>query len=218
MTLSDERVIDELNRNFVSGWTNIKGKTEYAGSSNTHLPDYHAQCVNNSSGHHNVQMFFLTPNGRLLHCLPGFWNAKHFLYETEFAVDLARVYYTRGISPAQRNELYINRHLEHAIEHDAHLRGSSDLQGFDKQKMAKKEDSDFRRDKGFIVGSLKTADQVMHERMAELPFVPFESFDVKKYIDMGLKRYKYDLGIPESERMAKKSRAKEKEPDGGKSE
>ncbi len=203
MTLSDNRVVKELNRNFVSGWKNIKGKTPYAGSSNTHLPTYEAKCVNNSSGHHNVQMFVLTHDGRVVHCLPGFWNAKHFLEEVEFAKKLGKLYYTKNVSTAKRNQAFMDWNLDHAIEHTRSMRSASDLQGFDKKKMAKKKNGDFKREEGFITSGLKTADQVMHERMAERPYVPFDRFDIATYIDMGLKRYKYDNGVPGKGKYAK---------------
>ncbi len=54
---------------------------------------------------------------------------------------------------------------------------------------------------------LKTTDQVMHERLAQQPFASFASFDVAKFIDMGIKRYKYDYGVPESARYAKRKKA-----------
>ncbi len=191
-----------LKRNFECGWNNIKGKTGYAGSSNTHLPTYKAQTVTNCAGHHNVQMFFMTSNGRVLHCLPGFWNPDHFLHEAELAVKLAKIYYKRGVSPVKRNELYLNLHLEHALEHDDSLRHSSRHQGFDALNLKKRKETDFKREEGFVTGTLKTPDQVMHERMAALAFVPYERFDVAAYIDMGRKLYKYDYGVPGKDKHA----------------
>ena len=206
MTLSDDKVIDQLNHTFVSGWTNIKGQTRYAGNSNTHMPTYAAKHVNACSGHHNVQMFFMTPDGRVLNVLPGFWNAPHFLKEAELAVKLGQVYYARNLSVAARNEKYLDMHLVQAYANTKSMHKVSKLQGFDYSNIAKREKSDFKRDKGFITGVLKTADQVIHERLAQQPFTPFESFDVAKFIDMGIKRYKYDYGVPESERGNKKKR------------
>ena len=84
-----------LNKNFVSGWENIKGQTPYAGTSNTHQPSYDAKTVSNCAGHHNVQMFFLTSDGKVIHCLPGFWSPKYFMHEAKLAVDLARIYYKK---------------------------------------------------------------------------------------------------------------------------
>ena len=46
MTLSNDKVIRQINHTFVSGWENIKGKKAYGGSSNTHLPTYPAKEVN----------------------------------------------------------------------------------------------------------------------------------------------------------------------------
>ncbi len=210
VTLSDDRVIKDLKKNFVVVRKNIAGKTSYAGTSNTHLPTYAAMCVNNSSGHHNVQMFIMTQDGRVLHCLPGFWHPDHLIAEMGLAKNLGKLYYKKGISTAKRNELFLNMHLEQALKNDKRMRNSSKLQGFDANKMKKKEGSDFKRTEGFIKGKLKTADQVMHERMAALPFIKFERFNVKKYIDMGLKRYKYDYGVPGKDKYAKKKKSSEK--------
>ena len=195
MTLSQDAVVDFLTRNFVCGWTNIKGQTAYAGSSNTHLPTYPAMEVTNSSGHHNVQMFFLSPDARVLNCLPGYWNPRHLIHEAELALELNRLHASRRGSPAERNAEYLDLHLRHAYSHPQEVVRSSYLQGFDRHDIEKRSTSDFHRKEGFL-GGVKTADQVLHERLAERPFVAFESFDVKKFIDMGLRRYQYDYGIP----------------------
>ena len=194
MTLSDAEVSRFLSRYFVSGWRNIKGKTSYAGKSNTHMPENDAKQVNNCSGHHNIQMFFMTADGRVLHCLPGYWSAKHFLHEATMAVQLAKLYHAKKLSSAERNEKYLDFHLTHAYSHSPELQRSSQLQGFDKKHVEEKTD-DFRRGRGFVRNGLKTPDQVIHERMAERPFVPYEEFDVASYINLGLKKYKYDFGL-----------------------
>ena len=214
MTLSADHVIKALNRDFVCGWKNIKGSEKYAGKSNTHMPEYSAIRVGNSAGHHNVQMFFMTSDGKVLHCLPGFWSPRHLRLEMKLARDLAKVYFNKKISPAKRNEIFLAAHLEHALEHDSHTRNSSKLQGFDKSNVAKRKESDFKREKGFIKGNgvIKTADQVSHERMATYPFVSFENFDVAKYIDMGLKKYKYNHGVPGKECEMKKAKRSQKQP------
>ncbi|MCH6550562.1 MAG: hypothetical protein IH804_00935 [Planctomycetes bacterium] len=114
VTLSDAKVEKFLDKYFVRGWMNIEGKAKYAGSSNKHLPSYAARTVSNGSGHHNVQMFFLTSDGKVLNALPGFWNPPHFLKEAELAVKLGQVYFTRGLSIVDRNEKYLDMHLEQA--------------------------------------------------------------------------------------------------------
>jgi len=195
VTLSNDNVIDKLKKTFVCSWKNIKGQTPYAGTSNTHMPENPAMEVTNCAGHHNVQMFFLTSDGRVLHCLPGYWNPKHFVEELDVATELAKIYYRKDISVAERNEKFLDLHLRHSVEHSAEMREASAHQGFDKMNLEKRESSDFHRKEGFVRG-LKRPDQVIHERIAERPFVPLASVDVKKLIDMGQRQYSYDYGLP----------------------
>ena len=195
MTLSNDNVIDKLKKTFVCSWKNIKGQTPYAGTSNTHMPENPAMEVTNCAGHHNVQMFFLTSDGRVLHCLPGYWNPKHFVEELDVATELAKLYYRKDISVVERNNKFLDIHLRHAVEHSAEMREASAHQGFDRMNLEKRESSDFQRKEGFVKG-LKRPDQVIHERLAETPFAPLASVDVKKLIDMGQRQYSYDYGIP----------------------
>ena len=211
VTLSNEEVIRSLNRDFVCGWKNIKGATAYAGSSNTHLPSYPAMEVSNCAGHHNVQMFFMTSDGRVLHCLPGYWGPKYFVEELKLAEKLGALYFQKDLSPADRNTAYLDLHLNHALDHSQALRRSSYLQGFDKMSLEKRKDSDFHREEAFVASGLKTPDQVLHERLAERPFLPFDSFNVKKFIDMGIGHYAYDYGVPGKEhKPAPKAKKAEK--------
>lgn len=196
MTLADERVEERLTRNFISGMQNIAKKKSYAGKSNRHLPTYDAMWINNCAGNHNIQMFFLTSDGRLLHALPGYWGPSHFLEELDLAVELGRLYYARELSAAERNAKYLDMHLAHAYSHAASMVHDSGLQGFDRKHLEERKESDFQRTEGFLTAGLKTPDQVLHERLAEVPFRKFESFDVAKFIDMGVKTYKYDYGMP----------------------
>lgn len=189
MTLSDTNVRSFLQKNFVSGWTDITGKVSYAGTSGTHDPDFRAVMTTNCAGHHNVQMFFLTPEGRVLHCLPGFWEPKAFLKEARLAADLYAVHRSTSLSIAEKNEKFLDLHLEHAYAHDTATREASQLQGFDAQNVEMRSESDFHRDEGFVTGCLKGADQVVHERMAERPFLMFASFDTGSFVDMGLKSF-----------------------------
>ena len=185
-----------MKKYFVSGWRNIAGSEDYAGTSNKHLPNYEAMTVTNCSGHHNVQMFFMTSDGKVLNCLPGYWNPKAFLSEAKFAVALNRLYEKKNVSIAKRNETFLDAHLKKAFSSDSKLQKQSKLQGFDVRNIEKRKESDFKRQEGFIDSGLKTTDQVLHERMAERPFIPFEMFDTAKFIDMGRKKYKYNKGVP----------------------
>ena len=51
--------------------------------------------------------------------------------------------------------------------------------------------ADFVRRDGFVVGGMKSVDQVMHERMAARPFMELARFDVVRYVDFGQTHYSY---------------------------
>lgn len=208
MTFANGNVNATLRKNFVCGWRNIQGEERYAGSSNVHQPGYAAKTVTNCSGHHNVQMFFMTHDGKVLNCLPGFWNVDAFLDNVRLAAKLNKIYHKKNISRVEKNDLFLDMHLNHALKSYDKMKEESELQGFDKKKIMKKDNSDFKRQEGFITGELKAADQVLHERMAERPFVPIESFQVSSFIDMGTKKYSYKYGMPgeENKKMRKRKR------------
>ncbi|MCA8920448.1 MAG: hypothetical protein KDD82_01495 [Planctomycetes bacterium] len=187
-------MIRALNRAFVCGWTDITGVADYAGTSGTHAPSYPAVYTTNCAGHHNVQMFFLTPDGQVLHCLPGFWERGAFLEELKLACKLGDVLQSPKLSIVEKNRAFLDLQLGHALEHDHATRTRSALQGFDRFEVAG-EGSDFlRAERGFLADRgwgprLKSTDQVLHERMARRPFQRFESFDVAAYVDMGKKAF-----------------------------
>ena len=88
------------------------------------------------------------------------------------------------------NGIPVCRDLSHALEHDAKTRENSGLQGFDRSRMSTNQ-SGFKRDrKGFVSEfRLKTTDQVVHERMAERPFLTFKAFDTATFVNMGVKSF-----------------------------
>ena len=183
-----------MKQNFVMGFKNVAGKS-YAGTSNRHKPSNAAKWVNNCAGSRNVQMFFMTPDGRVLSCLPGYWGPKHFLHEAELAVKLGNVYGSTKLTAAERNDEYLNLHLRHAFEHSQSVVRDSGLQGFDRKYLLKKKKSDFQRNVGFVASGLKTPDQVLHERLAAVPFQRFEAFNTDSFVDMGTKHYSYGHGL-----------------------
>ncbi len=194
VTFSDKKVSQILRRNFVCGWDNISESKSYAGKSNSHMPSNSAVTVSNCSGHHNVQMFFMTPDAHIVNCLPGFWDVKSFLMEVQLASKLNKLYKsTRSI--VKRNDKFLDIHLEFAFFNHKSLSGKSQLQKFDEMNLNRREETDFQRMDGFVSSGFKTADQVVHERMAERPFLKYEEFDVPSFIDMGRKKYSYDFGL-----------------------
>lgn len=190
MTLSDKKVTTLLKNSFECGWTDITGKATYAGTSGTHKPTFRAVSTTNCAGHHNVQMFFMTPSGRVVHCLPGYWNPKAFLKEAKLALALGKILDDPKLSIVEKNKRFLNQHLSHALEHDAKTRENSGLQGFDRSRMSTDKSGFKREKKGFLSEfRLKTTDQVVHERMAERPFLTFKAFDTAAFVNMGVKSF-----------------------------
>jgi len=184
-----------MEKHAVCGWTNIEHEP-YAGKSNRHHPGDACKTINNGAGARNVQTFFLTPDGRVLNCLPGFWSPVDWLAEATLAYDLAAVLGNRAISTAERNEKFLAAHLARITDARPGIEQESQLQPFDKPVETSKQGSDFARAPGLAVhhGDAKSVYQVFHERMAERPYLPFERFDIAKYVDMGGEHYSYHAG------------------------
>lgn len=175
-----------LQNDFVCGWRNIDGAEEYAGKSNAHDPSFPAVKTTNGAGAHNIQMLIISPEGKVVHCLPGYWSPSALEHELEFALELTKLLAKPG--PAnERNDAFMLKHLEHAYEHDFRITKNSKLQGFDEFRERAKEGSDFARHE--CNTSLKTVDQVIHERMAALPFLDLEDFDIAGFVAIGQKHY-----------------------------
>jgi len=134
---------------------------------------------------------------KIVHCLPGFWDVKPFIAEVQFAMKLNKIYKSK-MSIADRNEKFLDAHLTHALHHDAKTIGASKHQSFDKNYLERTGNKDFQRAKGFQSKGLKRSDQVMHERMAERPFLAFEKFNVAKFVEMGRRVYRYNYGTGNS--------------------
>jgi hypothetical protein len=147
-----------------------------------------------------VQIFVLTSDGVVLHCLPGFWTPDDLLTELQFAQSLNRVWKDLQLSRQTKDKRFKEANLRHAQIHPLAMRSRSRLQGFDEKRERAKAASDFKVETGqaptvtlagrrLKLSDMKTVDQVVHERMAQRPFVPYEEFDVAAYVDYGQLRY-----------------------------
>jgi hypothetical protein len=199
VTLSNDTLIRTLNRQFVCGFRNIKDEP-YCGKSGQHDPNTPAVLTTNGAGPHNVQIFVLASDGTVLHCLPGFWNPADLLYELKFAQSLNRIWTDTQLSQEKKEKRFKEANLQHALAHPLDMRTRSHLQGFDEKKERGKGESDFRvgpgqqptvtvTRRGLKLSDMKTVDQVVHERMANRPFVAYDDFDVAAYVDYGKLRY-----------------------------
>lgn len=187
MSLSDTKVLPLLERSFVCGWRNTEGRESYAGESNCHNVGNPAADVGNGAGGHNVQMVILSPRGRVLHCLPGYWRPDTLRDELLFALELADLE-TKPMTEEARFAAFQRAHLEHALGHPARTREKSELPSFDQGHELQRESSEFVRDEESRHG-LKTVDQVVHEKMARRPFLTLEEFDLGCFVDFGLTEY-----------------------------
>lgn len=192
----------------------------YAGKSGKHNPDSPAVLTTNGAGPHNVQLFFLSADGVVLHCLPGYWAPADLLHEMRFALSLNKVWQNNILSPERKQELFRQANLADMRSHSADMRQRSRLQKFDEKEEKQKAESDFTfkpgdyhptvvltpgtRRKAPKVNDMKTVDQVVHERMAERPFLRYEEFDVERYSDYGKMKYdKHENGRSPSMQTAK---------------
>jgi hypothetical protein len=198
VSLSNESVLSTLKTNFVCGYKNITGEP-YAGRSGRHDPDAPAVLTTNGAGPHNVQMFFLSKDGVVLQCLPGFWSPQDFLYEMRFALGLNQLWFNDQVPLETKKRLFSQQQLQDIPRHPADMVARSHLQSFDAQAELKKtkKQSDFIYRPGDYhsptqtkaMHNLKTTDQVVHERMAKRPFLTYEEFDVANFSDYGKERY-----------------------------
>src|SRR5947207_15647242 len=80
-----------LKSRFICGVRDITGEP-WAGRSGIHAPDGQAFLADNGAGPHNLQLFILSSDGVVLHCLPGYWNPHDLAGEIQLAEKLNRVW------------------------------------------------------------------------------------------------------------------------------
>ncbi len=197
MSLSQEPAFSTLKNNFVVGYKDITGES-YAGVSGVHMPTGNAVPTTNGAGPHNLQTFILAPDGTVMTCLPGYWAPQDLVSELKLGQDLYKVWSDRYLSRAEKDARFRNMQQEHLRSHPAQMVRRSRMQGFDQKYEAKNrlQTSDCILDsrlasvvleKGMKppMGAFKTTDQIMHDRMMQRPFVPYQQFDVVAFTDYG---------------------------------
>jgi hypothetical protein len=211
VSLSQEPAYSELKNHFVCGYRNIMGE-RYAGNSGTHTTRGNAVDTTNGAGPHNIQMFMMNPDGTVLHCLPGYWNAADLATELSFAEKINGLYQTGGMSDSQKVAAFHNWQLNHVRQHSSDMVARSKMQGFDMkfEAMRKGGRSDTVKNAAYLGESwgpgseaaFKTTDEIMHERMAARPFVSYNEFDVGRFADYGQHTYdKHEDSLDENGRM-----------------
>ncbi|MDA0839504.1 MAG: hypothetical protein O3B01_26790 [Planctomycetota bacterium] len=209
MSLSVDPVFSLLKSDFICGVRNIADQP-YCGTSGKHAVGNPAVKTTNGAGPHNIQLFVLASDGTVLHCLPGYWAPQDLAHELKFAEKLNKLWLDSSLAREEKDDLFKSTQLAHIREHSSSMANRSRMQGFDMKFELKKRpdttDTVLREDSIQPVhrthsqkparaeaGSkpvFKTTDQVVHERMAERPFVSYQEFDVADFSDYG--RPKYD--------------------------
>jgi hypothetical protein len=193
VSLSTDPTLTLLKSDFVCGYKDISHK-HWAGASGKHEPDENAVDTTNGAGPHNLQLFILTPDGIVLHCLPGYWHSGDLASELKFAEKLNSVWNDANLTRQQKDQAFTQMQIRQISQEPPGMDKRSHLQGFDLQEEAKK-----RPHGGFFwnanapdvttAKNVKTVDIVMHERMAARPFLAYKEFDVPNFTDYGKNEY-----------------------------
>lgn len=204
MSLSQEPAFSVLKDHLVCGYKDISND-DSAGFSGRHEVGGNAINTNNGAGPTNLQTFLLASDGTVLSCLPGFWSSVDLVREIEFANRLNNVWNDPKMTRTQKNNAFSQMHLAHIGEHPMQMVSRSRMQSFDMQHEAKNNLytsdtildraaasailSDERMMKRSAMLAFKTTDKIMHERMAQRPFVAYTAFDTNKFAKYGRPLY-----------------------------
>ena len=184
-------MFERLQSDFVVGWKNIY-RADFVGFSNAYRATETSVGTTNGAGPHNVQIFILSPDLVVLHALPGFWHPDDLARQLDFAKVLARLWEDQDRTREQKDDMFRRLQLAELSRQPAETFARSTWQGFDSRVEAQKREVQGFRDTFIGNGpQMKPINMLVHERMAQRPFVPFREFDVEAFIDYG-KMY-YDL-------------------------
>lgn len=173
-----------------------------------------AVSTTNGAGPHNVQIFMLSDDGTVLHCLPGFWDPHALVSELALSEKLNNLWKDGSMQAADKSSAFKKLQLEHLAMHSQETASRSHLQGFDAMYIAHHAKdlpdliekpqaiSDYERESraGSMVNgekvhaylapdALKTTDKIMHERMSKIPFTPYEKFNIAAFTNYGTQFY-----------------------------
>jgi hypothetical protein len=202
-----------LRNRFVCGYRNIYNEP-YAGNSAVHPMESVSVDTTNGAGPHNVQLFVLSDDGTVLHCMPGYWNAEDMASELALAEKLNSVWRDTSISREQKEKIFQKMNKEHLASHSSETIARSHLQGFDAQYIAEHQAElpDLIQEPALLKGykpshgqsekektegggshlnyeAFKTTDKIMHERLGKQPFVAYSDFDIGSFTNYGTNYY-----------------------------
>lgn len=146
-------------------------------------------------------MFILSPDLVVLHALPGFWHPDDLARELRFAKVLGRLWEDDQRPREEKDDMFRRLQLAELRRQPAETFARSTWQGFDARVENQKLEQDPTRDTFLfdrfgnpLLGAyqqpqMKPINMLVHERMAERPFVAYEDFDIEEFIDYGKLHY-----------------------------
>lgn len=181
-------------------WKNIR-RADFVGYSRGYGKTQSALTTTNGAGGRNVQMFVLTPDGVVLHALPGYWHPEDLLRELRFGQVIARLWDDPGKTREQKERMFRLLHIAELRRQPAETFQRSAWQGFDAHAELQKLSNGVEPDSYLWNGEgglardwkgkpiLKPLNVLAHQRMVEQPFRTYADFDVAAFVDYGLLHY-----------------------------
>ena len=223
MTLPDADVYDLLANDFVVGWANIE-RENYVGMSHGYSASQTAVGTSNGAGGRNVQLLVLSPDGVVLHALPGFWHPEDLVRELRFALQIHRLWADPDRSREQKEAMFRCLHRAELARQDEAIIARSDWQPFDRwaeleRCKASIRDTVVTTEHGYPLKDrnmlrLKPLNVVARERMMAQPFRTLATFDFESFVDYGRTLYDNNEGIDKGkpfEKAAQREAQREKE-------
>lgn len=161
----------------------------------------------------------LSPDGVVLHALPGFWHAEDLAVEMKLAMDLWNVWKNDELTREQKDALFATKQVEAWKNASKATTLRSRWQGFDKKNEEKRVAMGIERDtvEGTPIQQplsveeqakvdakmaslkktkkeakklkLKPINQLVHERMSVRPFMTYAEFDIAEFANYGRTYY-----------------------------
>src|SRR5438093_12541061 len=118
VTFQNADVIRRVNHEFCSTWKNV-----HPGYRVEHLEGARFEEVKqipDGQASENVVTLLCTPEGELLHVVPGHWKPKEYLKEIDFALSVAQAVARAGANPDARRKAVSDQHRERLamLDHD----------------------------------------------------------------------------------------------------
>ncbi|MEE9127297.1 MAG: hypothetical protein V3U11_09165 [Planctomycetota bacterium] len=188
-----------LKSDFVLGWKNIINE-RYVGRSFGYTSRQSSVGTTNGAGPHNVQIFVLSPEGVVLHALPGFWHPEDLADELRLAKAMQKLWESKNHTWVQKRKMFRRMQLAAARHQSKDTYARSTWQSFDEHneraRLARGPRDTFQSNEdGYLLADrrgnlkLKPINVLVHERMANRGFVWFDDFDIAEFIDYGNRFY-----------------------------